>query len=51
MKAAGNKKCKVFSAEPETAAPFSLSKKLGKPSYFDKWESSFVDGSGGKSVL
>jgi len=53
MKALGytNKKCKIYSAEPETGASFSFSKKLGKPSYFDKFENSFVDGSGGSSVL
>jgi threonine dehydratase len=42
---------KVYAAEPETAAPFDLSLKNGKPSYFEGWQASFVDGAGGKSVL
>jgi threonine dehydratase len=41
----------VFAAEPETAAPFDLSLKKGEPSYFDRWQASFVDGAGGRSVL
>jgi threonine dehydratase len=42
---------KVFAAEPETAAPLSISLAAGKPLYFDGWTASFVDGAGGKSVL
>ena len=43
--------CEVLAAEPETAAPFALSMKKGKPVQFEEWESSFVDGCGGKAVL
>jgi threonine dehydratase len=42
---------KIFAAEPETAAPLSLSLAAGRPLYFDAWTASFVDGAGGKSVL
>ncbi len=42
---------KVFAAEPETAAPFDASLKAGRASYFDRWQKSFVDGAGGRSVL
>jgi threonine dehydratase len=42
---------KVFAAEPETAAPLSTSLARGEASYFEKWQASFVDGAGGKSVL
>ena len=42
---------KVYAAEPETAAPLSLSFKRGEASRFDAWKPSFVDGAGGKSVL
>jgi threonine dehydratase len=42
---------KIYAAEPETAAPLSLSLAAGRPMYFDKWTPSFVDGAGGKSVL
>ncbi len=42
---------KVFAAEPETAAPLSISLAAGEPLYFDQWTASFVDGAGGKSVL
>lgn len=41
----------VFAAEPETAAPFDASLKKGHPCHFDRWQASFVDGAGGKSVL
>lgn len=41
----------VFAAEPETAAPLDASLRNGRPSAFDGWEASFVDGAGGKSVL
>ena len=42
---------RVYAAEPETAAPLSVSLRTGKASRFDGWQSSFVDGAGGKSVL
>jgi threonine dehydratase len=42
---------RIFAAEPETAAPFDASLRLGRASYFDGWRPSFVDGAGGKSVL
>jgi threonine dehydratase len=42
---------RVYGAEPETAAPLSASLKAGAPARFDAWQSSFVDGAGGKSVL
>jgi threonine dehydratase len=42
---------KIYGAEPETAAPLSLSLAAGQPKYFDRWTASFVDGAGGKSVL
>jgi threonine dehydratase len=42
---------KIFAAEPETAAPLSVSLDAGQPLFFDKWKASFVDGAGGKSVL
>ena len=41
----------VFAAEPETASPFDASLKKGEPCYFDRWQASFVDGAGGRSVL
>ena len=42
---------KIYAAEPETAAPLSVSLAAGRPLYFDNWQASFVDGAGGKSVL
>jgi threonine dehydratase len=42
---------KVFAAEPDTAAPLDISLRNGRPSHFDAWQASFVDGAGGKSVL
>jgi threonine dehydratase len=42
---------KVFSVEPETAAPFSVSLKKNAPVKFDTWQQSFVDGAGGQSVF
>ena len=42
---------KIFAAEPETAAPLAASLTAGKPVYFERWQASFVDGAGGKSVL
>jgi threonine dehydratase len=41
----------VYAAEPDTAAPLSASFSAGRASYFDRWQPSFVDGAGGKSVL
>jgi threonine dehydratase len=46
-----NGSVKIYSAEPETAAPLDASFKAGKPVTFDAWQSSFVDGAGGRSVL
>ena len=40
----------VLGAEPETAAPYALSLCEGGPRKFTEWQSSFVDGAGGKSV-
>jgi threonine dehydratase len=42
---------KLYAAEPETAAPLSVSLAAGRPMPFEGWTSSFVDGAGGKSVL
>src|SRR5207249_3732205 len=42
---------RIYAAEPETAAPLSVSLAAGRPMYFDNWKASFVDGAGGKSVL
>lgn len=42
---------KVFGVEPETAAPASLSSKMGSPQAFTGWKSSFVDGAGGQSMF
>ena len=42
---------RVYAAEPETAAPLSVSLAAGKPMYFEGWTASFVDGAGGKSVI
>jgi threonine dehydratase len=41
----------VYCAEPETAAPASVSFENGEASPFPDWQSSFVDGAGGKSVF
>ena len=41
----------VYAAEPETAAPLHASLSAGRPVYFERWQPSFVDGAGGKSVL
>jgi len=40
----------VFGAEPDTAAPYALSRREGGPRKFTDWEASFVDGAGGQSV-
>src|SRR5262249_4229380 len=42
---------KIVAAEPETAAPLHTSFRNGRPSVFDGWCASFVDGAGGKSGL
>jgi threonine dehydratase len=42
---------RILGAEPETAAPGALSFEKGSPQAFDKWEASFVDGAGGKSIF
>jgi threonine dehydratase len=42
---------RIFVAEPETAAPASISFSTGKASVFDAWQATFVDGAGGKSVF
>lgn len=42
---------RLYGAEPETAAPLAASIAAGAPVRFDKWQASFVDGAGGKSVL
>ncbi len=42
---------KVLGAEPETAAPLSLSLTAGKAQEFKDWRTSFVDGAGGRSVI
>lgn len=42
---------KILCAEPETAAPMSLSLQAGSPQQFPAWQASFVDGAGGKSVF
>ncbi|HSE45658.1 MAG TPA: pyridoxal-phosphate dependent enzyme, partial [Gemmatimonadales bacterium] len=42
---------KVWGAEPETAAPLSLSMASGSPEVFKDWKASFVDGAGGQSVF
>jgi threonine dehydratase len=42
---------KVWGAEPETAAPASLSFAKGSAQAFPDWQASFVDGAGGQSVF
>lgn len=42
---------RVYAAEPETAAPLSVSLAAGQACRFENWQPSFVDGAGGKSVL
>jgi len=42
---------KIYAAEPETAAPLAASFEAGRPVQFDRWQASFVDGAGGRSVL
>jgi threonine dehydratase len=42
---------KVWGAEPETAAPASLSFASQSPQAFKDWKYSFVDGAGGQSIF
>jgi len=42
---------KVWGAEPDTAAPASLSFAAGSAQVFKDWKPSFVDGAGGQSVF
>ncbi len=46
-----NPRIQVWGAEPETAAPASLSFAKGSPQVFPGWQASFVDGAGGQSVF
>jgi len=41
----------ILGAEPETAAPLTVSLEAGAARSFERWTASFVDGAGGKSVL
>jgi threonine dehydratase len=43
--------CKVYGAEPDTAAPYALSRREGRPVKFPDWEASFVDGAGGQGMI
>lgn len=42
---------RIVGAEPETAAPGAASFAAGSPQVFTRWEASFVDGAGGKSIF
>lgn len=42
---------KILGAEPETAAPGAASFAAGSPQVFERWQVSFVDGAGGKSIF
>ena len=42
---------RILGAEPETAAPGALSFEKHAPQVFTDWQSSFVDGAGGKSIF
>ena len=42
---------RILGAEPETAAPGAASFAAGSPQVFEKWQASFVDGAGGKSIF
>ncbi|HVS33307.1 MAG TPA: pyridoxal-phosphate dependent enzyme [Thermoanaerobaculia bacterium] len=42
---------KILGAEPETAAPGAASFAANSPKVFDRWQASFVDGAGGKSIF
>lgn len=41
----------LYGAEPETAAPYALSRREGGPRPFPEWQASFVDGAGGQSLI
>ena len=45
------KHVRVLGAEPETAAPGAASFTSGNASIFGRWQSTFVDGAGGKSIF
>jgi threonine dehydratase len=42
---------KIWTAEPETAAPAARSFAMGAPQTYPEWEASFVDGAGGQSLF
>jgi threonine dehydratase len=42
---------KIWTAEPDTAAPAARSFAMGSAQEFPEWEASFVDGAGGHSVF
>ncbi len=42
---------KVWTAEPDTAAPAARSFAAGEPLAFPEWQASFVDGAGGQSLF
>ncbi|HEX8617470.1 MAG TPA: pyridoxal-phosphate dependent enzyme [Thermoanaerobaculia bacterium] len=42
---------RILGAEPETAAPGAASFAAGSPQVFDRWQPSFIDGAGGKSIF
>ncbi len=42
---------RIVVAEPETAAPYARSLQVGHAAAFEEWQSSFVDGAGGKSIF
>lgn len=48
---ARKKRVRVLGAEPETAAPGALSFADGAPAKFGRWQATFVDGAGGKSIF
>jgi threonine dehydratase len=45
------KSVRILGAEPETASPGALSFASGKASKFGRWQATFVDGAGGKSIF
>lgn len=45
------KNVRVLGAEPETAAPGALSFASRTPAVFGRWQATFVDGAGGKSIF
>ncbi|HYD12250.1 MAG TPA: pyridoxal-phosphate dependent enzyme [Allosphingosinicella sp.] len=42
---------RLYGAEPDTAAPYALSRREGGPRKFPDWQASFVDGAGGQSLI